>query len=120
MFWGCFSQYGKGPCYIWYNETTAEKAKAKKWLEEANKKLEPKMKLAQELETAMQKINITRRLEGTKPVWRWHKATRKLERTASRRGIDWYRYYKVILELKLILFVQRLEANLQLGEKILV
>jgi len=46
------------------------------------------MKLAWELETAMQRINITRRLGGTKPVWQWHKATGKLEHTASRRGID--------------------------------
>ena len=120
MFWGCFLWYGKGPCYIWYNETVAEKAEAKKWLEEANKKLEPEMKLAWELETAMRRMNITRRLGDTKLVWRWHKATGKLERTASYGGIDWYRYYKVILELKLILFAQRLEANLQLGKKILV
>ena len=55
MFWGAFVWYDKGigPCYIWYNETAAEKAEAKKRLEEVNTYLEPEMKLASELDTVM-------------------------------------------------------------------
>ena len=39
MFWGSFSYYKKGPCYIQELETAAEKRALKKDLEERNKKI---------------------------------------------------------------------------------
>lgn len=75
-------------------------------MEKMNKKLEPECKLAWEIETAMRRLNVTRNLGGTKPKWKWCEKTGKLERKALRGGIDWYRYYKVILEKKLLPFAQ--------------
>jgi parvulin-like peptidyl-prolyl isomerase len=36
MFWGSFSYYKKGPCYIWEPETAAEKKASKKDLDNRN------------------------------------------------------------------------------------
>jgi hypothetical protein len=55
----------------------------------------------------MRRLNVWRNLGGPKPKWRFTDKTGKLERKASRGGIDWYRYYKVILEGKLFPFVRR-------------
>ena len=111
MFWACFSYNKKGPCHVWEEETTKEKKEAKEWMEKMNEKLEPKCKLAWEIETAMRRLNITRNLGGTKPKWKWCEKTGKLERKASRGGIDWYRYYKVILEKKLLPFAQQCKQS---------
>jgi hypothetical protein len=56
MFWGSFSYYKKGLCYIWKPETAAEKQASKADLEERNAKViakhkkiwEEKVKLAAE------------------------------------------------------------------------
>ena len=112
MFWGCFSYDQKGPCHIWEDETPAEKKEAKKWLEERNAELEPLCKQAWELKTALQRLRITRNVGGPKPRWRWCEKTGKLERKASRGGIDWYRYYKVILEKKLLPFAKKCKETL--------
>jgi transposase len=45
MFWACFSYDEKGPCYIWEDETTKEKKKAKEEVDKMNKILEPECKL---------------------------------------------------------------------------
>jgi hypothetical protein len=42
-------------------------------------------------------------MPGKKPIWKWNKTHSKLVRD-SKRGIDWYRYYQYILELKLLPF----------------
>ena len=112
MFWGCFSYDQKGPCYIWEDKTPAEKKEAKKWLEERNAELEPLCKQAWELETALQRLRITRNVGGPKPRWRWCEKTGKLERKASQGGINWYRYYKVILEKKLLPFAKKCKETL--------
>lgn len=106
MFWTCFSYDEKGACHVWEDETTKEK-EAKEWIEKVNAIPEPECKRAWEIETAMRRLNITRRLGGTKLKWRWCEKTGKLERKASRGGIDWYRYYKVILEKKLLPFAKK-------------
>ena len=112
IFWGCFSYNQKGPCHIWEDETPVEKKEAKKWLKERNVELEPLCKQAWELETALQRLRITRNVGGPKPQWQWCEKTRKLERKASRGGIDWYRYYKVILEKKLLPFAKKCKETL--------
>jgi hypothetical protein len=55
----------------------------------------------------MRRLNVRRNLARPKPTWRFTGTTGKLERKASRGGIDWYRYYKVILEGKLLIFARR-------------
>ena len=36
MFWGCFSYDFKGPCYVYHPETTDEKIKYKKMMDDHN------------------------------------------------------------------------------------
>ena len=55
----------------------------------------------------MRRLNVRRNVGGPKPKWRFTEKTGRLERKASRGGIDWYRYYKVILEGKLLPFAKR-------------
>ena len=107
MFWSCFSYDQKGPCHIWEDKTAKEKKEAKKWIEEVNALLEPECKANQELETAIRRLNVRRNVGGPKPKWRFTEKTGRLERKASRGGIDWYWYYKVILEGKLLPFAKR-------------
>jgi transposase len=105
MFWGCFSYDKKGPCHVWEDETKAERAQADKWLEDKNKALEPVCKADWELETAMRRVRIQRRMPGKPPIWKWGKKTGKLVRD-SKGGIDWYRYYRCVLEPKLLPFAK--------------
>jgi hypothetical protein len=107
MFWGCFSYYEKGPCHIWEDETAKEKKEAKEWLDKVNNELETQCKLDWELDTTMKRLKITRNTRGPKPKWKWCEKTGKLERKASHGGIDWYRYYRVILEKKLLPFAKK-------------
>jgi len=97
MFWGCFSYDLKGPCYIWEEETLAEKKEAKEWIDKVNAKLEAQCKLKWELSTQIRRMKITWNISGKKPKWKWYEKTGKLKRKASKGGIDWYRYYKEIL-----------------------
>src|SRR5436853_4903263 len=48
---------------------------------------------------------------GPKPKWKFTSKTRKLERKASKGGIDWYCYYRVILEGKLFPFAKKCKAK---------
>jgi len=111
MFWGCFSYDKRGPCHIWEDETDKEKEEAKEWLKKKNAELELICKEEWELTTPMRRLRITRNFRGTKPKWRWCEKTGKLERKASRGGIDWYRYYRVIFEKKLLPFTKECEAT---------
>ena len=88
MFWGCFSYDKRGPCHIWEDETDKEKEEAKEWLKKKNAELELICKEEWELTTPMRRLRITRNFRGTKPKWRWCEKTGKLERKASRSGID--------------------------------
>lgn len=106
MFWGCFIYDKKGPCHIWEDETRAEKQEAETWIKAQNKLLELVCKTKWELETGLRRLRVTRNFSGKKPIWRWSKKTGKLVRKGTRGGIDWYRYYKVILEGKLLLFAK--------------
>ena len=76
-------------------------------MDEMNARLEPECKLEWEIETRMKRLNIRRNVGGLKPKWRFTEKTGKLERKASRGGIDWYRYYKEILDQKLLPFAKR-------------
>ena len=58
----------------------------------------------------MQRVYITRNTPGKKPVWKWNKKTGKLVRD-SQGGIDWYRYYRYILEAKLLPFAQEYKKD---------
>lgn len=106
MWWSCFSYDEKGPYHIWEDETPKQK-EAKKWMDEMNARLEPECRLEWEIETGMRRLNIRRNVGGPKPKWRFTEKTGKLERKASRGGIDWYRYYKEILDQKLLPFAKR-------------
>jgi transposase len=107
MFWGCFSYDKKGPCHIWEDETPKEKKESEIWLEQQNKILEPICKAEWEIQTAMRRVRISRNMPGKKPVWKWNKTNGKLVRDSnSKGGIDWYRYYRCILEKKLLPFAK--------------
>ena len=110
MFWGSFSYDKKGPCHIWETETPKEKKEADAWLAEQNRILELICKAEWELETAMCRVRISRRMPGMKPTWKFTKKTGKLERD-SEGGIDWYRYQKHILEGKLLPFAKECEKD---------
>jgi hypothetical protein len=107
MFWGCFSYDAKGPCHIWEEETAKEKKEAKEYMDKENERNEAGKREEWELETAMRRVRLARRMGGAKPKWRWCAKTGKLERKACRGGIDWYRYWRVILEKKLLPFAKR-------------
>jgi hypothetical protein len=49
---------------------------------------------------------------GKVATWRWNQKNGKLSRGAARGGIDWWRYYKEVLQPKLIPYAQQLEAFL--------
>lgn len=107
MLWGCFLYDKKGPCHIWEDETKAERAQADKWLEEQNKALDPVCKADWELETAMRRVGIRRRMPGKPPIQKWKKKTVKLVRDSNGgRWIDWHRYYRCVLEPKLLPFAK--------------
>ena len=71
MFRGCFSYGKQSPCHIQEDETDEEKKEAKEWIKQKNKELEAECKLAWEMETAMQRLKITRIVCGTKSKWNW-------------------------------------------------
>jgi hypothetical protein len=62
-----------------------------------NAKLEAECKLEWELATVLRRMKVTRNMSGKKPKWKWCEKTSKLERKATKGGIDWYWYYKEIL-----------------------
>ncbi len=94
MFWGCFSWYRKGPFHIWKSETEAEKKEVAEAIDTWNREAEPVLKVIWEEENFGE-------------IWKWDALTGKRERRAKRRGIDWYRYGKLILEGKFLSFVFR-------------
>lgn len=104
MFWGCFSYDRKGPCYVWKDETEAEKKQATKLIEKLNKELEPIKKAEWELNTAMRRVGL-RNPGDKKPEWRWNKQNGKIVRE-GKGGIDWIRYQKHILKPLLIPFAK--------------
>lgn len=113
MFWGCFSYDQKGPMHIWTEETPAEKREAEQDIEALNRVLEPKKRLEWELNIAtkaIQKMNLRPRKGGRKPQWRWNEKNGKLVRK-GKKGINWWRYKKEILEQKLLPFARRCQID---------
>lgn len=53
----------------------------------------------------MRRVNIRRQPTGKKLTWRFTRQTSKLSR-GRKGGIDWYRYQKLILLLKLLPFAK--------------
>ncbi len=87
MFWGAFSWWEKGPCYIWKDETAKEKKEAKANLDTRNSLTEAAHKAAWELETGMARIEI-RNKPRKKPVWKYTKARGAAVRKKGNRGIN--------------------------------
>jgi transposase len=110
MFWGCFSYDWKGPMHIWKTETAAEKRKAKEEIDRLNQILEPHARRAWEEETTKRREKLRFPTRGRKPEWRFTAQTGKLER-GNGKGIDWYRYQKVILREKLLPFAQECQKT---------
>jgi len=106
MFWGCFSYDQKGPCHIWQKETAAEKASSVEELKALNQELELILKAEWELTNPMSRLRLDRQNPGRKPVWKWTVAKGKLTRGGG-KGIDWWRYQKVILLPKLLPFAKK-------------
>lgn len=106
MFWGCFSYDYKGPCHIWKPETAAETAEAEKEIQLLNAELEPICRAQWELNSSFNRLGL-RNKPGRKPAWKWNQQNGKLSRTASKGGIDWWRYQKHILKAKLFPFAKR-------------
>lgn len=106
MFWGCFTWDKKGPCHIWTKESAQERAAADEELEKLNKELEPQLRAEWEITTAMKRVNLRRRPGGRKPEWRFTEKNGKLVRNSKASGIDWFRYWKLILLPKLIPFAK--------------
>jgi Transposase/DDE superfamily endonuclease len=113
MFWGCFSWDKKGPYHIWEPEIAQERIEAEKEIQQMNNQREEQNRKEWELSTAMRRMNLRERQGGRTPTWRFNKTTGKLIR-GGKGGIDWYRYWKLILEPKLIPFA--LECVLERSE----
>ncbi len=94
IFWGCFSYDRKGPCHIWQPETEKEKTETMEEINQSNFDSEPLLNELWEL------INPGK-------TWHFDAAHDKMERRAKKGGIDWYRYWKIILEKKLLSFAFR-------------
>lgn len=106
MFWGCFTYDKKGPFHIWRAETAAQKKAAEADLEARNALIEENNKAVWELATAMDRVNLNRRVGGRKPVWKHSKKNGAIVRAKGKGGIDWYRYQQEILIPKLIPFAK--------------
>jgi transposase len=106
MFWGCFTYDKKGPFHIWRAETAAQKKAAEADLEARNALIEENNKAVWELATAMQRVNLNKRVGGRKPVWKHSKKNGAIVRAKGKGGIDWYRYQQEILIPKLIPFAK--------------
>jgi len=111
MFWACFSWDHKGPCHVWTRETTQERREAEKELAELNNALHDQLKMEWELQTAMRRLNLRQRPPGKKPQWKFIKANGKLVRESKAGGIDWYRYWQLILLPKLIPFAKKCQEE---------
>ena len=66
MFWGSFSYYEKGLCYIWKAETAKEKREAKADLAARNALTKAAHRQAWELNTAMSRLGLKNK-PGKKP-----------------------------------------------------
>lgn len=94
MFWGSFTWYEKGPYHIWRTETKAERKLNDQYIEQINLIAEAAAREEWELSTAMRRLQATRNQRGSKPKWKWTKATGKMVRD-SKGGIDWFLYWTV-------------------------
>lgn len=68
MFQDSFSYNHKGPFHIWKKETAKQKKAAQKEIDDYNASHEMDARIEWELQTAMRRLNIRRRLRGKKPV----------------------------------------------------
>jgi hypothetical protein len=102
MFWGCFTWDQKGPYHIWTKKTAEERTASEKELMKLNKTFEFHLRAEWEISTATRRINLRRRPGGRKPTWRFTEKNGKLVRDSKTGGIDWFRYWKIILLSKLI------------------
>ncbi len=116
MFWGCFSWDYKGPCHCWKAKTKKEKEDAAIKIAEMNVEKEPEARLEWELETGTECLRIANQnIPGRKPQWVFSEKTGKYVRSATRGGIDWWRYRTIVLEPLLLPFAK--ECNMKQEEK---
>ena len=92
MFWGSFSYYVKGECYIWKLEIAEEKKASKIDLKKRNKaiKIENKKKQIEKIKKAAQDYlkEHSRNKRGLKPTQRHIKKNSAVIREKERSGID--------------------------------
>ena len=91
MFWGSFSYYEKGPCYIWEPEIVAEKKASKKDLEERNAKVKAEYRRVwdEKVKEAKEYFEKYKRNKGgLKPKWVYNKKNRAIIWERGRGGID--------------------------------
>ena len=110
IWWSCFTYHDKGPWHIWRKEIAQERKVADKDLEELNAALEPLMRARWEISIGVRRLDLRGQSKGKKPQWRWNKTNRKLVRDST-GGIDWYRYGKLIVHLKIIPFLRQCELS---------
>jgi hypothetical protein len=113
MFWGSFSYFYKGPCYIYKLENAQMREKAVAKIEELNKELEPVLREEWELD-GIRRLGL-RGIPGKKLEWKWDIAYGKLSRSKN-GGIDWYRYWSEILCLKLLPFARKVGPDAKVIE----
>ena len=90
---------------MWQPETPTERRAAEEELKKINDELEPIAKEEWELANGMRRMGL-RNLGDKKPKWRWDEDHGKVIRKGKKGGIDWYRYQKKVLILKLLTFAK--------------
>ena len=96
--------------HIWEPETAQERAIAQKELDMLNAEQEAECKKNWELATAMRRMNLRRKPGRRPPKWKFTEKTGKLIRNST-GGLDWFRYDKIILLGKLLLFAKECMQN---------
>jgi hypothetical protein len=84
----------------------AERKRDDTELKALNTTLKPITKAEWELTNGIRRINLRRNSRGPKLRWKWTQLIGKLVRKSVAGGINFWRYYKEIILIKLIPFAQ--------------
>ena len=102
MFSDFFSYDKKKSFHIWMLEIAKKKKKTQTDLNMRNERHKKKIKQEWELKIDINRLELRNR-EKRKSAWKWDKNHEKLVRQ-RKEEVDWYRYQKHILLLKLLFF----------------